>query len=88
MMNQKLIPKIHIIGLTAFTNASDIKNCLKHGMSDVLAKPLNLKEFKQILALIWLFYFHLNLYLRVYDYIFCNLLFIKNWYSIEFQITI
>lgn len=52
MMNKKLIPKIHIIGLTAFTNAIDISNCIKAGMSDVLSKPLNLKELKEILTLI------------------------------------
>ena len=52
MMNKKLIPKIHIIGLTAFTNASDISNCIKAGMSDVLSKPLNLKELKEILTLV------------------------------------
>ncbi|CAD8098000.1 unnamed protein product [Paramecium sonneborni] len=52
MMNKKQIPKIHIIGLTAFTNATDISNCIKAGMSDVLSKPLNLKEFKEILTLV------------------------------------
>ena len=52
-MNDKIIPKIHIIGLTAFTNSNDIENCLKAGMSDVLHKPLNLKELKEILTLIW-----------------------------------
>ncbi|CAD8122231.1 unnamed protein product [Paramecium sonneborni] len=52
MMNDNIIPKIHIIGLTAFTNSNDIENCLKAGMSDVLHKPLNLKEFKEILTLI------------------------------------
>ncbi|CAD8085520.1 unnamed protein product [Paramecium primaurelia] len=52
MMNKRLIPKIHIIGLTAFTNATDISNCIKAGMSDVLSKPLNLKELKEILTLI------------------------------------
>ncbi|CAD8114473.1 unnamed protein product [Paramecium primaurelia] len=52
MMNENIIPKIHIVGLTAFTNSNDIENCLKAGMSDVLHKPLNLKEFKEILTLI------------------------------------
>ncbi|CAD8207899.1 unnamed protein product [Paramecium octaurelia] len=52
MMNDNIIPKIHIVGLTAFTNSNDIENCLKAGMSDVLHKPLNLKEFKEILTLI------------------------------------
>ncbi|CAK89123.1 unnamed protein product (macronuclear) [Paramecium tetraurelia] len=52
MMHKKQIPKIHIIGLTAFTNATDISNCIKAGMSDVLSKPLNLKELKEILTLI------------------------------------
>ncbi|CAD8176418.1 unnamed protein product [Paramecium pentaurelia] len=52
MMNQNIIPKIHIIGLTAFTNATDISNCIKAGMSDVLQKPLNLKELKEILILV------------------------------------
>ncbi|CAD8157292.1 unnamed protein product [Paramecium octaurelia] len=52
MMNQNIIPKIHIIGLTAFTNATDVSNCIKAGMSDVLQKPLNLKELKEILILV------------------------------------
>ncbi|CAD8094449.1 unnamed protein product [Paramecium sonneborni] len=52
MMNKKQIPKIHIIGLTAFTNATEISNCIKAGMSDVLSKPLNLKELKEILTLV------------------------------------
>ncbi|CAD8155360.1 unnamed protein product [Paramecium pentaurelia] len=52
MMNDNIIPRIHIVGLTAFTNSNDIENCLKAGMSDVLHKPLNLKEFKEILTLI------------------------------------
>lgn len=51
-MNLNLIPKIHIVGLTAFTNTDDIENCIRSGMSDVLHKPLNLKEFKEILTLI------------------------------------
>lgn len=51
-MNENIIPKIHIVGLTAFTSSDDIGNCLKAGMSDVLHKPLNLKEFKEILTLI------------------------------------
>jgi CheY-like chemotaxis protein len=36
---------MHIIGLTAFNSKKDIKNCIDAGMSDVLAKPLNMKEF-------------------------------------------
>lgn len=52
MMNEGIIPKIHIVGLTAFTNSTDIENCINAGMSDILHKPLNLKEFKEILALI------------------------------------
>ncbi|CAK79280.1 unnamed protein product (macronuclear) [Paramecium tetraurelia] len=52
MMNDNILPRIHIVGLTAFTNSNDIENCLKAGMSDVLHKPLNLKEFKEILTLI------------------------------------
>lgn len=31
---------------------NDIDNCMKSGMSDVLHKPLNLKEFKEILTLV------------------------------------
>ncbi|CAK86372.1 unnamed protein product (macronuclear) [Paramecium tetraurelia] len=52
MMNQNIIPKIHIIGLTAFTNATDVSNCIRAGMSDVLQKPLNLKDLKEILILV------------------------------------
>lgn len=42
LMESKIIPQIHIVGLTAFTNSNDIQNCINAGMSDVLAKPLNL----------------------------------------------
>lgn len=52
MIKNNKIPKIHVVGLTAFTNSEDMKNCLKAGMSDVLTKPLKLKEFKEILSLI------------------------------------
>ena len=52
MMEDQIIPEIHIIGLTAFTSKKDIKNCLEAGMSDVLAKPLNMKEFFEILNLL------------------------------------
>lgn len=41
-----------IIGLTAFTGTADINRCFEAGMADVLAKPLVLKEFKEILELL------------------------------------
>ena len=50
MINKQLIPYIKIIGLTAFTSESDIINCLEAGMTYVLSKPLNLKEFKELLS--------------------------------------
>lgn len=40
MMNNRVIPEIPIIGLTAFTNYEDMKNCLEAGMKDVISKPL------------------------------------------------
>ncbi|CAD8130767.1 unnamed protein product [Paramecium sonneborni] len=49
MIKIQKIPSIKIIGLTAFTSESDIINCLDAGMTYVLSKPLNLKEFKDIL---------------------------------------
>ena len=53
MINQGSIPKVHIVGLTAFTGSQDIDKCIQAGMSDVLAKPLNLKRLKEILMLIF-----------------------------------
>jgi CheY-like chemotaxis protein len=42
---------INIIGLTAFNGKKDIQNCIEAGMSDVLAKPLKIKELFEILNL-------------------------------------
>jgi CheY-like chemotaxis protein len=53
MMNLGLVPKVHIIGLTAFTSSQDVDTCIKAGMSDVLAKPLNLRSLREILTLIF-----------------------------------
>ncbi|CAD8088228.1 unnamed protein product [Paramecium sonneborni] len=53
MMNKSQIPYITIVGLTAFTCSKDIDNCLKAGMQEVLAKPLNIQELKQILLCIF-----------------------------------
>ncbi|CAD8122232.1 unnamed protein product [Paramecium sonneborni] len=50
MIKAKKIPSINIIGLTAFTSESDIVNCLDAGMTYVLSKPLNLKDFKELLS--------------------------------------
>ncbi|CAD8155362.1 unnamed protein product [Paramecium pentaurelia] len=50
MIQTQKIPCIKIIGLTAFTSESDIINCLDAGMTYVLSKPLNLKEFKELLS--------------------------------------
>ncbi|KAM3147332.1 hypothetical protein pb186bvf_000583 [Paramecium bursaria] len=52
MIENKEIPQIHVIGLTAFTSNTDVQKCLDAGMSDVLSKPLQLKEFTEILALL------------------------------------
>ncbi|CAD8157290.1 unnamed protein product [Paramecium octaurelia] len=52
MMDQHEIPQIHIIGLTAFNSKNDIHMCLNSGMSDVLTKPLIIKELFEILQLI------------------------------------
>ncbi|CAK79279.1 unnamed protein product (macronuclear) [Paramecium tetraurelia] len=49
MIKAQKIPLIKIIGLTAFTAESDVINCLDAGMTYVLSKPLNLKEFKELL---------------------------------------
>lgn len=48
-MNDKLLPSINIIGLTAFNSKKDIENCLNSGMSTVLTKPLIIAEFFEIL---------------------------------------
>ncbi|CAD8170635.1 unnamed protein product [Paramecium octaurelia] len=50
MIQVQKIPPIKIIGLTAFTGESDVINCLDAGMTYVLQKPLNLKEFKELLS--------------------------------------
>ncbi|CAD8181693.1 unnamed protein product [Paramecium octaurelia] len=52
MMDQHQIPQIHIIGLTAFNSKNDILMCLNSGMSDVLTKPLIIKDLFEILQLI------------------------------------
>ena len=51
-MKNNVIPYINIIGLTAFTAEEDIRNCLDAGMFDVLSKPLNLKEFTELLSIL------------------------------------
>ncbi|CAK79383.1 unnamed protein product (macronuclear) [Paramecium tetraurelia] len=53
MMNKSQIPYIQIVGLTAFTGTKDIDNCLKAGMHEVLAKPLNIQELKHILLCVF-----------------------------------
>lgn len=52
LMRNNVIPFINIIGLTAFTSEEDIRQCLDAGMFDVLSKPLNLKEFKELLSIL------------------------------------
>ncbi|CAD8097999.1 unnamed protein product [Paramecium sonneborni] len=52
MMEQHQIPQIHIIGLTAFNSKNDILMCLNSGMSDVLTKPLIIKDLFEILQLV------------------------------------
>jgi CheY-like chemotaxis protein len=49
MMRSKSVPEIPIIGLTAFNSTEDINRCLDAGMREVLTKPLNLNELKQVL---------------------------------------
>jgi CheY-like chemotaxis protein len=34
-----------------------VRKCLSAGMFDVLSKPLNLKEFKELLSIMWIIYF-------------------------------
>lgn len=43
MIASKELKFIPIIGLTAFTSSSDIKECYKAGMVDVLHKPLEIE---------------------------------------------
>ncbi|CAD8096461.1 unnamed protein product [Paramecium primaurelia] len=49
LIRDKIIPDIPIIGLTAFNSAEDINRCLEVGMRDVLTKPLNINQLKQVL---------------------------------------
>ncbi|CAD8206745.1 unnamed protein product [Paramecium octaurelia] len=52
MMQEKIIPKINIIGLTAFTSKLDIESCLEAGMVEVLFKPLKLNDFCELLTIL------------------------------------
>ncbi|CAD8170287.1 unnamed protein product [Paramecium pentaurelia] len=49
MLNQQ-IPKIPIIGLTAFTSNEDVEKCKQAGMQHVLHKPLDIQKLQFILA--------------------------------------
>ena len=42
------LPIIPIIALTAFTSKKDLENCSASGMRHILAKPLKISEFKEI----------------------------------------
>ncbi|CAD8120813.1 unnamed protein product [Paramecium sonneborni] len=49
LIRDKIVPDIPIIGLTAFNSTQDINKCLEVGMRDVLTKPLNINQLKQVL---------------------------------------
>lgn len=42
MMQNQQIPKIPIIGLTAFTSNEDVEKCKEAGMLHILHKPLDI----------------------------------------------
>ena len=52
MMNEKIIPNINIVGLTAFTSKLEIESCLDAGMVEVLFKPFKLNDFCELLTLL------------------------------------
>lgn len=47
MMNEGIIPKQNIIGLTGDAGERNLENCLKCGMKSMLTKPLTKREFKE-----------------------------------------
>lgn len=49
-MENKKIPKIPIIGLTAFTSEEDKKRGKNAGMLSVLSKPLSFVELEKVLS--------------------------------------
>lgn len=49
MIENSELPMIPIIALTAFTSKQDMENCRASGMRNVLAKPLKISEFKEII---------------------------------------
>lgn len=49
LMENHIIPKSPIIGLTAFNSKNDIELCINSGMSSVLTKPLRIEELFDIL---------------------------------------
>jgi CheY-like chemotaxis protein len=42
LMLKNEMPIIPIVGLTAFTSSSDISECFRSGMTEVLHKPLDI----------------------------------------------
>jgi CheY-like chemotaxis protein len=50
MFESKELQPIPIVGLTAFTNYTDIEKCFDAGMRQVLHKPLQIKKFNQIIS--------------------------------------
>lgn len=48
-MENYIIPKSPIIGLTAFNSKNDIELCVNSGMNSVLTKPLRIEELFDIL---------------------------------------
>jgi CheY-like chemotaxis protein len=52
MMHMREIPPIPIVGLTAFTSLQDKQRCYEAGMYEVLAKPLQVSQFKKLISML------------------------------------
>ncbi len=50
LINHGTIPKIPIVGLTAFTTRKDLEKCMQAGMKEVMHKPLNYNRFLEVEA--------------------------------------
>ena len=53
MIEQKEIPKIPILALTANVSIKDIEDCKKSGMDYYLSKPVSKKNLKEMLEKIF-----------------------------------
>ena len=53
MIEQKEIPKIPILALTANVSIKDIEDCKKSGMDYYLSKPVSKKNLKEMLERIF-----------------------------------